>query len=184
MRKKILKKISNIDKFKHVLFLISFIVAVANTAQLQADETKSDTLRFIGKSPIKTYAGDIILVNAHKYTDIDKEDADLNTDVFVPCQTEVSLDMDELSSYVKYPDLARRAGITGTVYVKCLIGRNNKLLKVLVEMSDNELLNQSAIDAVCKVQSWQSAVQKGEKVAMWISVPIEYNLTPAKKTEK
>ncbi len=88
-----------------------------------------------------------------------------------------NLDLNELSSHVIYPDLARRAGIEGTVYVMCLIDENDKIIKAFIKSSDSELLNQAALDAVCLYKSWESCRQLGEKIKCWITVPIEFRLT-------
>ncbi len=88
-----------------------------------------------------------------------------------------NLDLNELSSHVIYPEIARRAGIEGTVYVMCLINDNDKIIKAFIKYSDSELLNQAALDAVCLCKSWESCRQFGEKIKCWISVPIEFRLT-------
>ncbi len=159
------------------LLLTLFVVPSA----LLAEETNADTLRFNNKEIIKTYSDERILVNAHLYDETDLEDIKLAPETFVPCDNAVQIDLKELFSLVKYPDSARRAGIQGVVYSKCLIGRNGKILQVIIEMSDDKLLNDAAIDAVCKSQSWIPAVKNGEKVAMWISVPVEFRLNKKKK---
>ncbi len=160
-----------------ILLLTLFVLPSA----LFAEETKTDTLRFNDKEIVKTYDGKFIYVNKHLYDSTDVEDIKLEPDVFVPCQEEANLDLNKLASLVVYPPLARRAGIMGTAYVKCLIGRNDKVLIVIIEFSDNELLNEAAINAVISCDTWTAAVQKGQKIPMWISVPIEFKLNESKK---
>jgi protein TonB len=81
-----------------------------------------------------------------------------------------------LQKIVKYPDLARRAGVEGTVYVKVLIGKDGKPKKTLIEHSDNELLNKAAQEAVMKYRGFTPGIQNGNPIQMWISIPIEFRL--------
>ncbi len=97
-------------------------------------------------------------------------------DEFIAVEEEANLDLPSLQKVVKYPDLARRAGVEGTVYVKVLIGKDGKPKKTLIEHSDNELLNKAAQEAVMKYRGYTPGIQNGNPIQMWISIPIEFRL--------
>ncbi len=97
-------------------------------------------------------------------------------DDFIAVEEEASLDLPSLQKIVKYPDLARRAGVEGTVYVKVLIGKDGSPKKTIIEMSDNELLNKAAQEAVMKYRGFTPGIQNGQPIQMWISIPIEFRL--------
>ena len=75
-----------------------------------------------------------------------------------------------------YPEIARRAGIEGTVILHVQIDekgevRNIKVMKAL----DLDVLTEAAIDAVQKVR-WKPARQRDEPIMVWVSVPINFSL--------
>lgn len=97
-------------------------------------------------------------------------------DEFVPVEKEPNVDLAQLQKLVKYPELARKAGVEGQVIVKVLIGKQGEVRKTLVEYSDNELLNQSAIDAVKNYTGFTPGIQNGNPVMVWVSIPIRFQL--------
>ncbi len=97
-------------------------------------------------------------------------------DEFVAVEEEVDFSLDDLKSAVKYPDLAKRAGVEGTVYVKVLIGADGIPKKAFVEMSENELLDKAAKDAVMNFRGYTPAIQNGKPIQLWMSIPVEFRL--------
>ncbi len=97
-------------------------------------------------------------------------------DEFIAVEEEVKVDLPTIQKMVKYPDLARRAGVEGTVYIKVLVDKSGKAKKTIVEMSDNELLNKAAVEAVMNYKGYVPAIQNGQPVTMWLSIPIEFRL--------
>ena len=94
---------------------------------------------------------------------------------FVPVEREPSLDMNELRRRLEYPELARRAGIQGKVYVRVLVGTDGKPKRYIVEHSDNELLTEAAVKAVMSM-TFTPAIQNGQPIAVWVSIPIDFRL--------
>ncbi len=75
----------------------------------------------------------------------------------------------------EYPELARRAGLEGTVYLKAVIDTTGHVRSVAIMRSDNEIFNQAAIEAV-KQFIFKPAIQNGRKVTVWISIPVKFVL--------
>jgi TonB family protein len=74
----------------------------------------------------------------------------------------------------QYPDAARNSGITGTVIVQALVDREGKVRETHVTRSIPGL-DEAAVHAV---EQWvfKPARSKGEPVAVWVAVPVRFNL--------
>ncbi|MEN3026872.1 MAG: TonB family protein [Chlorobiota bacterium] len=94
---------------------------------------------------------------------------------FIAVEREPSLDANELRRRLEYPELARRAGIQGKVYVRVLVGADGKPKRYIVEHSDNELLTEAAVKAVMSM-TFTPAIQNGQPIAVWVSIPIDFRL--------
>ncbi len=75
----------------------------------------------------------------------------------------------------EYPEIAKRAGITGKVFVKVLVDKEGRARKALVVKSDSELFNQNAIDAAMK-SAFTPALQNQRPIAVWIVLPYKFTL--------
>lgn len=75
----------------------------------------------------------------------------------------------------EYPEIAKRAGITGKVFVKVLVDKSGRPKKAVVIKSDSELFNQSAIDAAMK-SAFSPALQNQHPIAVWIVLPYRFTL--------
>lgn len=73
-----------------------------------------------------------------------------------------------------YPDLAKRAGIDGTVLVKVFITRAGKVNKA-VAVEGPEALRNSAVDAA-KTALFVPAKQGDTPVDVWVMIPVTFSL--------
>jgi len=104
--------------------------------------------------------------------DQNKNDTEPDINAFV--QVEKLPEMIE-GAKPEYPEIAKRAGITGKVFVKVLVDKDGTPKKAIVIKSDSELFNQSAVDATLK-SKFTPAINKGEAIAVWIVLPFKYML--------
>ena len=74
-----------------------------------------------------------------------------------------------------YPEEAKKNGIEGRVFVKMLIGKEGVPKRAVVVKSDNEIFNQSAIEAAMKY-TFTPAMQGGKPVAVWVVMPFKFEL--------
>ena len=88
---------------------------------------------------------------------------------------EPQIDMDELASLIKYPDVALKNRIEGTVVVKVLIGSDGKIRSLGVHTSSNALLNSAALKGVSKA-TFTPGKQNGYAVKCWVYVPVSFKL--------
>ncbi len=71
-----------------------------------------------------------------------------------------------------YPELARQAGVSGTIVVQALVGADGSVLEARV-LNSNPLLNEAAESAVRRFR-FQPATAGGVPVASWVSVPLTF----------
>jgi protein TonB len=76
-----------------------------------------------------------------------------------------------------YPDLARRAGVEGHVWLKVLIDRDGAVRDVLVASESNKSggFGEAAAAAARKCV-WRPAIANGQPVAVWITYKIVFKL--------
>ncbi len=75
----------------------------------------------------------------------------------------------------KYPDLAMRAGLEGTVWVKIWVDRGGRPRKAIVQKSDAEIFDQPATDAAMQ-WIFTPAMMKNGPVSVWVSIPFRFKL--------
>ena len=73
-----------------------------------------------------------------------------------------------------YPDLAREAGVDGTVQVQALVGKDGRVRDVRVTKSI-PMLDDAAKNAV---RQWvfKPALSNNKPVAVWVAVPVKFSL--------
>lgn len=75
----------------------------------------------------------------------------------------------------EYPELARRAGLEGTVYLKVLIDKSGRPLKAVAYNYDAEIFVQPAINAAMK-SVFTPAIQHKSPVMIWMIIPFKFRL--------
>lgn len=76
----------------------------------------------------------------------------------------------------EYPEDARRKDTEGTVLVVVTIDENGDVIGAWVDYSDDEVLNQAALDAAGQFK-FKPASQKGVPIKATISIPFRFSLT-------
>lgn len=83
--------------------------------------------------------------------------------------------MAAIQANVIYPEIARRAGIQGTVYVEVFIDENGDVVKAIVKKGIGAGCDESAIAAVEKTK-FRPGTQRGKPVKVRLAVPIRFRL--------
>ncbi len=81
----------------------------------------------------------------------------------------------ETPAIPQFPELAKQAGVEGTVYVKVLVNKKGIPTKAVVIKSDNEVFNQPSIDAAMKFK-FTPAIKDDKPIAVWVVLPFRYRL--------
>lgn len=77
----------------------------------------------------------------------------------------------------KYPELARLAGIEGTVFVKALVDIDGKIMATEIQKSSgNTVLDEAALEAA-KYAVFTPAKQQDIYVRVWVSIPYRFYLS-------
>ncbi|MGB9772439.1 MAG: TonB family protein [Bacteroidota bacterium] len=74
-----------------------------------------------------------------------------------------------------YPDIARRVGVQGMVYVRVLVDEHGKPIKAMVLKSDAEVLNSAAIDAAMRSEFTPGIMNNGP-VKAWVTIPFKFTI--------
>lgn len=74
-----------------------------------------------------------------------------------------------------YPEIARRAGVEGTVWVKIWVDKEGKAKKADIIKSDAELFNEPAKNAAMQ-WLFTPAIMNNGPVAVWVSIPFKFKL--------
>ena len=104
------------------------------------------------------------------------KDKEPEPDEFIPVEKEPAFDLGKLNQLVKYPEMARKANIEGTVHVRALVDKTGKVTKAFAEFSDNKALDNAAVDAVLAYGYATPAVMNGQPTSCWGSIPIVFKL--------
>ena len=80
----------------------------------------------------------------------------------------------------EYPDIARRAGIEGTVWVKILVGKDGKPIKsVVMQNGTNKMFEDAAMAAAMKYAFTPATMSHGP-VKVWVAIKFKFQLTTSK----
>jgi protein TonB len=96
-------------------------------------------------------------------------------DEFIAVEEEPKWDPAELARRLKYPEIARRAGIEGQVVVRALVDKNGRVVNTMIDQSDNKALEEAAVEAVKKTP-FTPAIQNKNPVAVWVQIPVIFKL--------
>jgi protein TonB len=82
---------------------------------------------------------------------------------------------------LKYPEIARKAGVQGLVVVGVLIDENGNSVKTQVlKESGMKVGFEEAAQAAVMMMKWKPAKQRDKAVKVWVSIPVRFSLTEAK----
>jgi protein TonB len=75
-----------------------------------------------------------------------------------------------------YPEIARKAGVEGRVFIKVLIDQQGRVVDTQVVKSlGNNGCDEAAISAIKSVR-WKPAKQRDKPVKVWVSIPVVFML--------
>ncbi len=98
-------------------------------------------------------------------------------DEFIAVEKEIKVDLADITSRLKYPEIARRSGAEGKVQVRVLVGKDGHPKKAVVLQTDNEWFNKAAVEAIMDPRTVMTpAIQNGSAIEMWIVIPITFKI--------
>ena len=81
-----------------------------------------------------------------------------------------------LSNNVKYPEIAIKNGIKGSVYVNFTVSKTGKVTDVKAERSVDPSLDAEAIRVVSSLPLWKPGRQRGQAVDVSFTIPVNFSL--------
>lgn len=96
-------------------------------------------------------------------------------DDFIAVEKEPEIDYAALQKSVVYPDMAKRAGIEGTVLVAVLVGKDGRPMQVKIVDGVNKVLDNEAQRAVLAA-TFTPAIQNKTPIAAWLRIPVVFRL--------
>lgn len=107
----------------------------------------------------------------------DTSNENAHSDVFVVVERMPQLKggIEKLQQSVHYPDMARRAGIQGRVYVKFIINEQGNVVDPKVIRGIGGGCDEAALEAVKKAK-FIPGMQRGRPVKVWYTIPIVFKL--------
>ncbi|MBK34398.1 MAG: hypothetical protein CME26_02570 [Gemmatimonadetes bacterium] len=84
------------------------------------------------------------------------------------------LNMKDPNARPKYPEIARKAGLQGKVFVRFHVGKDGRVHEVQI-LKGEAIFQQAAIDAVMKFR-FSPAMQNDKAVSVWMSQVIRFDL--------
>jgi protein TonB len=96
-------------------------------------------------------------------------------DAFVPVEKEPQVVKRVIP---RYPEMAIRAGLEGTVWVKILVDKDGRARKAVVIKSTAEMFNDDAVKAALEFV-FTPAVMNNGPVKVWVSIPFRFQLKDA-----
>lgn len=84
-------------------------------------------------------------------------------------------DIYSISENIKYPEIAKEAGIEGKVFVKAMIDETGKVVETKIVRSVSKECDMAAIEAIKKTK-WIPAEKDGETVSAEVTIPILFKL--------
>ena len=105
---------------------------------------------------------------------MEEEDED---EIFVVVEQlpEIVGGMGSLQGLVRYPEIARRAGLSGTVVVKIVVNTDGKPSDPEILRGVHESLDEEAVRAVMELR-FEPARQRGRAVRVYMSIPVRFEL--------
>ncbi|NUQ80088.1 MAG: energy transducer TonB [Bacteroidetes bacterium] len=76
---------------------------------------------------------------------------------------------------IVYPEIAKRAGIEGTVVIRAAINEKGDVIKAVVAKGIGAGCDEAATEAVMKAK-FKPGSQRGKPVKVWLTIPVRFKL--------
>ena len=77
---------------------------------------------------------------------------------------------------LKYPEIARKAGIEGRVIIQVLVSEKGKVIKTrIIKSLGHSGCDEAAVKAIRGVK-WKPALQRDKPVKVWVAIPVIFRL--------
>jgi protein TonB len=81
-----------------------------------------------------------------------------------------------VASHIQYPEIAKRAGVEGKIFVSFVVGKDGKVSDVEVVKGIGAGCDEEAVRVIRGMPKWNPGKQNGRPVHVKVSVPIIFKL--------
>ncbi|MFA7609737.1 MAG: energy transducer TonB, partial [Bacteroidales bacterium] len=81
-----------------------------------------------------------------------------------------------IKNNIRYPEVARTSGITGTVYVQFVVEKDGSISDVKVLRGIGGGCDEEAVRVVKSMPKWKPGKQRGQPVRVYYTLPIDFKL--------
>jgi protein TonB len=81
----------------------------------------------------------------------------------------------EIQKKIEYPEIAKRAGLEGKVYVRAYVDENGDVIKAEVVKGLGGGCDEAALDAIVKTK-FSPGTQRGKPIKVQVTIPIIFKL--------
>ncbi len=81
-----------------------------------------------------------------------------------------------IAQNIKYPEIAKKEGITGKVYIQFTVDKDGSVIDAIVLRSVHESIDKEALRVVSALPNWKPGKQDGKPVNVQFTVPINFQL--------
>ena len=82
----------------------------------------------------------------------------------------------DIMNNIRYPELAKKNGIQGKVYVSFVIDKKGKVTDARVVKGVDSSLDQESLRVISNLKDWTPGMEKGKKVKVEFTLPINFAL--------
>lgn len=90
----------------------------------------------------------------------------------------------DISELVKYPDDAKKKGISGKVYITFIVDENGKVVNPRIARGVDASLDKEALRVMGLLKTWKPGKQRGQVVKVEYTIPINFALQDASEDKK
>ncbi len=90
----------------------------------------------------------------------------------------------DISGAIKYPEEAKKNNISGKVFVSFVVNKEGKVENPKIERGVDPLLDKEALRVIKLLKTWSPGSQRGVKVKVMFTVPINFALDNSKSEQK
>jgi TonB family protein len=89
----------------------------------------------------------------------------------------------DIASKVKYPESAKKKGISGKVYVTFVVDKDGKIVDLEIARGVESTLDEEALRVMSLLKTWKPGSQRGIPVKVQYTIPIQFALNGDSKSK-
>jgi len=159
------------NELTKLLRTIEFSPALFNSKKVKPQYTWEAQINVDSTGKGSIFSGSLGMAGLRKLSNIEPKDYFVAVDEMPSPVGGISV----IAKNVHYPEIAKRAGIQGRVFVKAFINENGEVVGVEVLKGIGGGCDQAAINAIVATK-FNSGKQKGKPVKVQVSIPILFKL--------